>query len=123
MADRWKCILLFAGDAEVMLEEFVQSAVVAADKHGRILYAKAGLTLLGNLWQSPAGPGTSDQLYRLPPGLLYQVQSDLITTTPVIPCRIVIVSWMSLYRCTAMRCRDRAYFLSICHFNLHFTVC
>lgn len=60
-----------AGDSEVMLEEFVQSALVSGGKEARNAYVKAGAVLLSKLWQTPADRG--DQLHRLPPGLLYQV--------------------------------------------------
>ncbi|KAK9837553.1 hypothetical protein WJX74_000015 [Apatococcus lobatus] len=61
------------GDAEVMLEEFLQSSVTAGEKPARTAYAKAGLALLGGLWQSEATSGAAGQLYRLSPGLLYQI--------------------------------------------------
>lgn len=63
-------ICAMPGDAEVMLEEFLQSAVMAGEKPARTAYAKAGIALLGGLWQSEAASG---QLRRLLPGLLYQV--------------------------------------------------
>ena len=60
-----------------MLEEFLQSAVIIGEKAGRTAYVKAGLALLGGLWQSGAVSGAAGQLYRLPPGLLYQVLSRI----------------------------------------------
>lgn len=69
------CFSCISGDAEVMLEEFLQSAVMIGEKAGRTAYAKAGLALLGGLWQLEAVSGVAGQLYRLPPGLLYQVPS------------------------------------------------
>ena len=64
---------IFTGDAEVMLEEYLQSTMLLEDKDARSAYVKAGITLLGKLWQ-PAVVSASHQLHRLPPGLLYQVQ-------------------------------------------------
>ena len=50
------------------------------------------------------------------------LQSDLVATPPLVPSKNVIVSWMSLCRCTAMYCQDRACPLKICHCNLDVTV-
>ena len=50
------------------------------------------------------------------------IQSDPVTPTPLVCCKSVTVSWMSLYRCTAMYCWDRACPPKICHCNLDVTV-
>ena len=50
------------------------------------------------------------------------LESDLVTTTPLVPSKNVIVSWMSLYRCTLMYCQDRACPLTMCHCKLDVTV-
>ena len=84
-----------AGDAEVMLEEFLQSAVTAGEKQARTAYAKAGLALLGGLWQSEAASG---QLRRLLPGLLYQVLSLTGAMRHTIECFQVMSDCCSLQR-------------------------
>ena len=50
------------------------------------------------------------------------VQSDLVTSTPIVPSRSVVVTWMSLYRCTAMYRQDRACPLETCHIGFDVTV-
>ena len=50
------------------------------------------------------------------------IQSDLVTTTPLVPSKKVTVSCVSLYRCSAMYCQDRACPPTICHCDLDVTV-
>ena len=50
------------------------------------------------------------------------VQSNLFSTMLLVPCKIVSVSRVSLWRCTAMHCQDRACPLEICHCDLDVTI-
>lgn len=51
------------------------------------------------------------------------LQSDLVTTAPLVPCRSVTVSRVPLYRCTATYCPDRPWPLRIRCSNPDVTVC
>ena len=51
-----------------------------------------------------------------------QVQSDPVTTAPLIPSRDVIMTWTPSYGCTSISCQNRACPQKVCRCRLDVTV-